>query len=295
MDPFKVFTQQVFDAYQKMKGTADLALGLENPTVSKLRDRCLVILADKTRVGDHQLVKEFYDPENQKDILEAHIRRTNPDIMKALTKFMKGETTKTEEKNVKLLAALINFEPRPYSKWYAQYQEELLRSQQDEAPGQGVEGIENTEGGKKMDGPDVVRRNQPRRSWFTFSLQITLFCLFVAICTVVIVYNIKQNTSNGGNGCMVWTEDRYERIVCAPHTGGLTAIALDSIKVAHFRKIMQTDTITYNAIGNVWYSKIDNEVEFFTASGSHPIYTFKKLKPITMHIVDTYVYHKTLP
>lgn len=31
------------------------------------------------------------------------------------------------------------------------------------------------------------------------------------------------------------------------------------------------DTLSMEDIGKIWYSKIGNEVEFFTSSGNHPV------------------------
>jgi len=94
------------------------------------------------------------------------------------------------------------------------------------------------------------------------------------------------------NGCMIWDDDHYKRTACEPREDDVSVIAYDEAQVEHFRKIKDEDTITYNSIGKVWYSKIDNRVEFFTGDGNHPIFTKKELKPVTMHIIDTYVINR---
>ena len=89
---------------------------------------------------------------------------------------------------------------------------------------------------------------------------------------------------------MYWSVDHYQPISCDQKMPNTLVIALDMDKVKNFRKIMHPDTITNRAKGHVWYSKINNRVEFFTADGSHPIAIDKNLRPLSDHIIETYIY-----
>lgn len=90
-------------------------------------------------------------------------------------------------------------------------------------------------------------------------------------------------------GCMYWNVDHYQEISCHPATGDTLVVALDSLKLKNFRKINDLNTITYGSIGKVWYSKSNNSCDFFTAGGYHPNDRNRKLRPITIHIIDKYV------
>jgi hypothetical protein len=97
---------------------------------------------------------------------------------------------------------------------------------------------------------------------------------------------LNQRQSPGR--CMYWTGDHYEKISCHSRQDTLV-IALDSLKLEQFRKINKPDTITFGSIGFVWYSKINNNYEYFTAGGYHPIERGKKLKPITPFIIRNHI------
>lgn len=89
--------------------------------------------------------------------------------------------------------------------------------------------------------------------------------------------------------CMYWTGDHYEQTSCNQKHGDTLIIALDSTKLLHFKKITRPDTITKNAIGHVWYIKINREIEFYTSDGNHPLDEKRRLKPITAYMIDKYI------
>ncbi|MNN94928.1 hypothetical protein D3C81_2136440 [compost metagenome] len=71
-------------------------------------------------------------------------------------------------------------------------------------------------------------------------------------------------------------------------------IALDQNKLENFQKINSKDTLGMEDVGKVWYSKIGNEVEFFTSSGKHPVHINRSLKAATEHIITTWAGGKSL-
>src|SRR5205085_535690 len=89
--------------------------------------------------------------------------------------------------------------------------------------------------------------------------------------------------------CMYWSDDHFERISCNQKKKLVLVIAFDSVRYHDFKKITKQDTITYAAIGHVWYSKKDNELEYYTSDGYHPVRVTDHLKPITAHIIDTHL------
>jgi hypothetical protein len=89
--------------------------------------------------------------------------------------------------------------------------------------------------------------------------------------------------------CMYWTGDRYESIDCNEKVSNFSIIPLDTQKLNHLQKITSPDTLTTNALGKVWYTKIAGEHQFFTDSGVHPLDTQKKLKPLTRYILSNHV------
>jgi hypothetical protein len=61
-----------------------------------------------------------------------------------------------------------------------------------------------------------------------------------------------------------------------------------TLKGQRFKKITKPDTLTSSSLGHVWYSKIDGAVEFYTADGFHPVHTERRLKPMTVLIMNKY-------
>jgi hypothetical protein len=94
----------------------------------------------------------------------------------------------------------------------------------------------------------------------------------------------------GNGGCMYWADDHFQPIPCDQKLPNTLVVALDTTRVKNFKKITCPDTITRLAIGSVWYSKIDNKIEFFTADGKHPVFINRRLKPVTDYIIEKYVH-----
>ena len=84
---------------------------------------------------------------------------------------------------------------------------------------------------------------------------------------------------------MFWTGKEYIPANCSETANGL--IALDMKLVNNFKKITMPDTIT--SIKNVWYSKHQNVVEFFTADGVNPE-NGKDVRPVTTYIFEKYLH-----
>ncbi|KFC22478.1 hypothetical protein IO90_05965 [Chryseobacterium sp. FH1] len=83
--------------------------------------------------------------------------------------------------------------------------------------------------------------------------------------------------------CMYWNGKQYIPEDCNQPKDDL--IAIDPKKIANFKKITKPDTIS--SVRGIWYSKYQNEVEFFTADGINPE-NGKSLNPLTERILDKY-------
>ena len=97
--------------------------------------------------------------------------------------------------------------------------------------------------------------------------------------TPVTLIDLKQ--------CMYWNGKEYVPEDCRKTKNDL--IAIDAKKVENFRKITRPDTIT--SIKNIWYSKYQSEVEFFTDNGINPE-NGSDLRPLTYHILEKYAVRK---
>mgnify|MGYP003576290482 CR=1 FL=1 len=88
---------------------------------------------------------------------------------------------------------------------------------------------------------------------------------------------------------MYWLDDHYESIACNEQIPNMQTLAADPYKLDFFRRINEIDTLKEDCIGKIWYSKIDNKIEFFTLGGMHPEHSEKALKPVTAYIYNKYI------
>ncbi|MDR4955230.1 hypothetical protein REB14_23870 [Chryseobacterium sp. ES2] len=88
--------------------------------------------------------------------------------------------------------------------------------------------------------------------------------------------------------CMCWDQNEYKLADCKEENPILNVIPKDIIRIKYFKRITRKDTLTVeNALGKIWYSKVNGEVEFFTMDGIDPE-NKKELKPATEYIIRKY-------
>ncbi|QNL51897.1 hypothetical protein H8S90_10130 [Olivibacter sp. SDN3] len=313
---FGDYKREVINAYRKKQSKGELPSDLESPTPSKLRSQSLLALRDRYLQKDDQMLRDFFNPENKFDSHEKSINKFELTRFKPLVNFLKGETNGTSDDNIKLLAWLIGFEPRPYEYWRKgngsvkfnldsitdETQETDISKtlaaedeHDEEAKGKEVVTVDEkpTEGTsiEKADTPiiDKGEKNTEQLETSTKGKGIGRLALYFigAIVIAGVTYLFSRNSVPG---CMFWADDHYQPISCKEKVQDATVIALDTSLVENQKKITQRDTLTKNALDKVWYVKINaDSIEFYTADGFHPVYTDKKLKPVTIYILDKYV------
>ncbi|WP_262152676.1 hypothetical protein [Chryseobacterium foetidum] len=85
---------------------------------------------------------------------------------------------------------------------------------------------------------------------------------------------------------MYWNGTEYRLTYVTDLNPKHDVIVLDTIKFKYFKKITRPDTLRIdNGLENVWYSKFQNHVDFFTMDGINPD-NDKELKPATAHILE---------
>lgn len=274
MTTFNDFKNEVFNEYEKLKQKGLLSVELENPSPAKLRNYCEVLYHTKFQKEDAQTIQDYFNPRKNYDDLETAIKRFDTDKLKPLIRFMNGETKNSSEKNIKLLAWLIDFQPRPYENWkkiraaiipsslYPNLNEAIIK-------------------------PEKAKVN--RLELKNYGLKSKLIAGLIGGASLLGVYKFSNLNQDQ---CMYWADDHYETIGCQDESlQNVQIIALNKYKLENFKRITQPDTLTYFAINKVWYTKITKDsLVFFTGAGQHPIHKQKNLKPITRYIIDKYIY-----
>lgn len=270
---FEDYKKEVLKSYQQKKNAGELSDNLSMPTPKKLRDECLMVLVRRYDRKDEEAIRLFFDPLNQYDDLAKRIERIEVDKFRPLINFVKGEINRTEDKNVKLLAWLIDFEPRPFK--FVAFEQKLDNEQKNKS-----EAIKHNQS-------NVQSPPQPLR----LNLLKILALLFVLIITAGI-YLIKYRSANAAftndEKCMYWAGDHYQPISCSAKKDGAIVVALDTARLLQFKKITTPDTITIKSVGKVYYFKHNNSLDFFTSGGFHPVYLDRKLKPLTAYMLTKY-------
>jgi len=101
-------------------------------------------------------------------------------------------------------------------------------------------------------------------------------------------YGGNGDLNNNGNKCMYWDGDEYKLTSCNDKNPKHQLLPVDTVKLKYFKKITQPDTLNVdNSLGNIYYSKYNNEVEFFTMDGVNPN-TGKSLRDATEHMLTKY-------
>jgi len=306
-DIFIDYKNLVFRDYQQKKLRNVISLDLIKPTPASIKSACKAACELRFNRKDENCLTLFFGKQEDKAGYAKAITRIETDKFKPLANFLKGKTSDTEEKNIELLAWLIDFEQRPYEfgKVYViktndgtVVQEETKEEMEDQVNEEDLSMTTQVHQPVTELLPMTTTLVVSRRK-LDYKKAGVLAIILILLLGVgsYFVLRPKENASiylTGAGKCMYWNVDHYEAIACIPKTG-YNIVPLDSAKFTGFKKITTPDTITLDALGHVWYSKRRGELEFFTTDGYHPIEPQLRLKPISIYIINKYILVKKDP
>lgn len=279
---FAEYQRQVLLTYHQKKTENTLSFNLVHSTPAKLRAECLDVFIARSGKKDQQILRSFFGVHDDEAAYVHNIRKFDIDKFRPLDKFLKNNDLRTDEKNVELLAWLIDFQPRP---WQWDYDYAAAGISLAEAIPKDLPAGELPEKPEEKDVEIlVVPDKEPARGLS----RRTVITAFIVLALSGAGFYWALVTIPSRQQCMCWTGDHYRRVSCKQQQGEKPVYALDSLKLEKFKKITTPDTLTANAVGRVWYSKIDGKIEYFTADGFHPVHTEKRLHPLTVYILNKY-------
>ncbi|QNK61006.1 hypothetical protein H7F33_10430 [Pedobacter sp. PAMC26386] len=315
---FDDYKEKVILAYQKKRKANAISINLLRPSPGKLKTECLNVYGERRLKKDEKIFRSFFGSIDNATDYGQNIKAFDIDKFRPLINFLNGKTTDPEEKNIELLAWLIDFEPRPYQFGY-NYKEDV-KSESTVESFDNPEKIEDDINGispitqndekdsfvNRLPGEEerlndeiekvetIAWKLQPASGQINWSKKtISRSKIKNAIFSFMVIVTASSGAylfmSNKNQECMYWTGDHYQPISCNQKVGDTSVIALDTTKVAHLKKITHPDTLTKNCLGKVWYVKTDDGLEFYTSDGFHPIYNEKRLRPVTMYILNKYI------
>lgn len=303
-----VYKSLVIEEYQRKLAQNALSQRLVHPSPANLREECIAICKERYNENDEPLLRLCFERQEGRAAYIKAIEMHDINKFKPLINLLKGRIKRPDEKTVMLLAWLIDFADRPYdrNKIYGAKptQGKVNRNTAETSQHTGTDepyaqpdnpAAEPPVHGTNSGRPPYVQFGTPGRSFKKLRIATSAIILFTSISLGGYWLgnrNGLQFASIGKDSCMYWAGDHYQQIPCGQEMEGVQVIPLNAEKLAHFKKITNTDTITSKSKGWVWYSKIDNVVEFFTSEGNHPIQRERRLRPVTDYIIYKYVRRK---
>ncbi|MBB2148929.1 hypothetical protein [Pedobacter gandavensis] len=107
----------VISFYEEKKKAGELSKNLMYPSCANIRNEFQLLFGAGCDYLDNRMLKEFLEIPYEKEISDLAVKKCDTDKFKPLYNFLK-KGIKTREKNIELLAWLINFRPRPFSQYW---------------------------------------------------------------------------------------------------------------------------------------------------------------------------------
>jgi hypothetical protein len=278
---FADYQALVLQTYHDKKASNDLLFNLSHPTAARLKAECLRVYEKRYHQKDETLLRSFFGPQEDPAAYRNAIKKTDADKFRPLVIYLKRSNCRsTGEKNIELLAWLIDFERRPYrpGESYAALNPALESASPlpDSPPFDQLE----------LHHHPLQTSSPPKKS-----KRIILLAASVTIVGIATYFIVKSPPPMKKEGCMYWDNDHYRAVPCSQPHGETHFYPVDTQKITHFKRITQPDTLTPHSLGSVWYIKINGRIEFYTANGNHPVDTSRRLQRLSSYILNKYVYH----
>lgn len=288
----------------EVERNGDFSSFLFNPSRGKLRDLCMEIFKENNNFDDLKSFKLFFGFDYSLESLNR--LRDQKDKFRPIETFFKGETDIQGIEGINIAAILVNFQPRPFSKFrhtgldFYDVDLEVKEEEKKEVKDKNIQAVgilthnnneEEVKGSKKE-----YRKQRGFLFWIGKNKFITIFLIIASLLggfsLSKFVFPEKQ--------CMQWQNDHYEIVKCIDPNRSPSqnnSIPLEE-SLLNFRRVTVSDTTTFfNKQGRplYWYCKVKGKKvpDYFNSLGNgyHPE-TGKKLNPITQYIIKRYVLEK---
>src|SRR5690606_16449651 len=199
-----------FAAYKDLSSRHELPDEMENLTRFGLKRHAQRVLADRYDRKDDEVIRQFFDPRNQYANNEERIDRFDLDGFRPLVLFMQGRTQNPHERVVKILAWLIDFEPRPYAEWRKMRGSDLQIMNDS-----GADTAEDLTANSSEIGGKPQKKN--KLAWYLAG---------VALLAGLAAYFAINQPQCLDKQCMYWASDRYVAICCEERLPGANIVAI---------------------------------------------------------------------
>lgn len=311
------YTKLVFRTYQWLRSTPEFSPDLKQPTPANIRSECLTVYKERPDKKDEPVLRSFFGPAAENNSFLIPIQNFPTERFKALSNYLKGIASTTDDKNVELLAWLIDFQHRPFrlsmDVILNEREKEILNSNESTSPAQEIEEEDDDKSEEMLGQPPVIEMGINTESKTDDQVSVVpinqdsdktntdkqtrsalpkpdekevrkkkkkwLIVMIALFLTILLLgaYSLYDK----GDNCMYWAGDHYERIDCDADVND--KVLFNEERWKNFRKITDLSTISEKSIGVVHYFGNKNR-EFFTSGGKHPVETTRYLKVMTRYI-----------
>lgn len=260
---------------------------LLNPTPAGIKSLCLLIVESSNSRSDLEIMSRFFNFKEEEDKIRQ-VKRFDTDRLKPVCNFLKGKTEFTQQTSLDLIAVLVDFSPRPFSRFYREATGIPISGSETVMPRlKTTDEIEKAAtAATSKENPVKIRPATKANKYI--AMLIILSGSIVLGSTGYAVWNITKPK------CMVWNGETYKKTHCnkiSEHTHH-NILPLNDEVLKKFRKVTVCDTTTFfhpNGHPKVWYGKSPEKgYEFFSHHGLHPE-TQKTLKPVTPYIINRHI------
>lgn len=289
-----------------------------------LRQECLNIFKERYNPQkDDVALRLFFGPDEKNRGYLKVIDEHPTNKFRTLSIFFKKQKRKPDQKNLELLAWLIDFEKRPYQS-KSGYDISMPIDEKEEIITENIQipVIENNEveienipekhpeitpAGSETDNikegsnqetgiqhiQTIFTTNRPLKEHHIFGFPKKFHKTIYAFAATAIVLFVSYIFFRGPKQCMYWNGEQYISIACDERLDNASVVAFDDDKAGNLKRILRPDTLTENSVRKVWYNKVwADSVDFYTAPGDVPANRNKRLMPMTNYILNKYVIQK---
>ena len=295
-------------AYNKKRANNELSPLLAQSTPANIRRECVHVYQERYDNRDERTLRAFFGPGEQVRQFVQVIENFATDKFRPLDNYLKNGTETTDDRNLELLAWLIDFQYRPFvfgmevalnedeRSIIGRSENDSLKQVSKQNSSHDREQEVNTEG-EDLKVPlkneartvQLTKKNQRKHRRTIIILLIIAVCFGGGYFIWQQVQNKELALGNTLTGCMYWKDDHYEEISCNDERKDLFKLPMDPEKMKNFKMIMRKDTITERSIGKVYYIRIDKRIEYYTTSGNHPVDVTRPLKPLTSYMFEKHL------
>jgi hypothetical protein len=293
---FAAYKNAVVSAYHQKRSDAQESW-LIKPTRARVRQLCCKLIEDGLENRDEKMLRDYFKMESTEHDFLAAIKKTDADDFQGFVLFLNNTEINPAETNIELLAWLIGFQLRPFSKYIKQPKnEQWLIENKDErsrpnlpVKGQAQDNVDRTQATSGLKEDDLVQED-PQQIEMEIppiaSAEKIKSGRLIAIAALLVGAFVIWWCLPSDNKCMYWDNDHYAATSCNIPRADTPLVQLDAVKLGSFRRLHHVDSLTYKSVNKLWYVRVGGIIEVYSANGKHPLYPQKKLAPLTYYAVN---------